>query len=120
MTEQSSLFVQAGRDDSPGRTRRRDHATSRAGADSVAYRAGSQKARLLAEYRGAGPEGLSDEEAAKAAGLLASCYWKRCGELRADGMIVATGETRTGAAGVSRIVSRVTILGYTSSQRKET
>lgn len=93
---------------SPGRVRRDDYATSKEGARSIAYRAGSQKARLLTAYRGAGDLGLTDDEAAARAGLSATtCYWKRCGELRADGAIAATGATRMGAAGVERIVCRI-------------
>jgi hypothetical protein len=95
-------------DQRKGRHRRNDYATSVVGAEAVAYRAGSQKARLLAAYRRAGGAGLSDDEAAIAAGLpLTSCYWKRCGELRQDGKILDTGQTRIGFAGVPRIVSRM-------------
>lgn len=95
-----------------GRTRRDDHATSIAGAASVAYRAGTQKAALLAAYQAAGAAGLTDEEAAEAAGIsLRSCYWKRCGELRQDGVIAPTGQTRSGDAGVDRIVCRATSTG---------
>ena len=68
-----------------GRTRNPDWTSSIMGAQSVAYRAGSQKARLLDAYQQAYPLGLTDDEAAVAAGLpLTSCYWKRCGELRQD------------------------------------
>ena len=87
-----------------GRHRSNDRSTSMDGAASVAYRAGSQKARLLDQYKQAGPEGLTDDEAASSAGLMKSCYWKRCGELRQDGVIVETGVTRPGEAGVQRIV----------------
>jgi hypothetical protein len=105
---QPSLF-----EDRSGRHRRNDRPTSIEGAQSVAYRAGSQKAKLLQAYYW-NPRGLSDEEAAVVAGLpLTSCYWKRCGELRQDGMIEDTGETRRGVAGVSRIVSRITVDGIT-------
>lgn len=94
-----------------GRHRRNDHATSIAGANDVAYRAGSQKARLLDVFRNHYPGALTDEEAAKRAGLEDTCYWKRCGELREDGHIGqifdrhGTPETRTGSAGVARILS---------------
>lgn len=95
-----------------GRHRRNDHVTSVEGANSVAYRAGSQKARLLEAFRAAWPDSLTDEEAAKRANLsLSSEYSKRCGELRQDGHIrqVLDSEgnpvTRIGSSGVSRIVS---------------
>lgn len=100
-----------------GRVRNPDYSTSIEGAESVKYRAGSQKALLLDVYRNvqwggiSGPQvGFTDEEAAYWAGLLDSCYWKRCNELRQDGKIVvvrdASGEplTRKGRAGVSRVV----------------
>jgi hypothetical protein len=109
-----TLFDESGapvRDLAPGRHRRDDHATSLEGARSVSYRAGSQKARLLEAYRMAfvnGWGGLTDEQAAGIVGLERACYWKRCGELRADGRIVPTGEERRGEAGVMRIVCRYT------------
>lgn len=99
-------------DAASGRTRRNDYATSQAGARSVSFRAGSQKARLLAAFVEAGPSGLSDDEAARRAGLTpTSCYWKRCGELRAVGLIRFSGEERQGSAGVERMVSTITAAG---------
>lgn len=101
-------------DEHRGRTRNPDHSTSVEGAESVKYRAGSQKEKLLALYKQAWPFGFTDEEAAERAGLLDSCYWKRCNELRQDGKIVpacdasGTPYTRKGKAGVSRIVCTAT------------
>ena len=95
-----------------GRHRVDDWYTSIEGAKSVAYRAGSQKDLLLKAFQAAYPDGLTDEEAAIAAGMaLTSCYWKRCGELRQDGLIAGitgsngTVSTRLGSSGVHRIVS---------------
>lgn len=99
-TEEPTLFDPEWR---KGRHRNPDWVTSIAGAESVAYRAGSQKAKLLAAYERAYPDALTDDEACVAAGLpLTSCYWKRCGELREDHAIVVgparpsthSGETR--------------------------
>lgn len=88
-----------------GRHRNPDRATSVEGAKSVAYRAGSQKDKLLKAYATAYPNPLTDEEAAKMAGLSpTSCFWKRCGELRQDGKIVELSQTRKGSAGVQRIL----------------
>ena len=71
-----------------GRHRNPDWITSIVGAERISYRSGSQKEKLLKAYREAYPAGLTDDEAAVAAGLpLTSCYWKRCGELREDGAI---------------------------------
>jgi hypothetical protein len=91
-----------------GRHRTDDKPTSVAGAASVAPRAGTQKARLLAVYH-EGP--ATDEEAAARAGLIRACYWKRCGELREDGLIKPTGDTRVGDAGVIRVVCALTPIG---------
>ena len=77
-----------------GRHRNPDWTTSIIGAERIAYRSGTQKDRLLSAYKEAYPSGLTDDEAAVAAGLpLTSCYWKRCGELREDGAI-EVGEPR--------------------------
>ena len=102
-------------DRAPGRVRRNDHASSRAGARDVGYRAGSQKARLLAVYEAAFPEALTDEEAARSAGLYVTgcCYWKRCSELRDAGAIIEVGTKRVGGdigaggMGKTRLVCRV-------------
>ena len=97
---------------SRGRTRTGDYATSRAGAKAVQPRAGSQKARLLRAFASGGPDGLPDDEAAFRAGLPAtSCYWKRCGELRAAGLITYTGGSKPGRAGVERMLSVITVYG---------
>ena len=90
-----------------GRHRRNDQPTSVAGARSVVYRAGSQKALLSAAFEAAWPNDLTDEEAAMNAGVsLTSEYSKRCGELRQDGVIEQVeGRTRMGGAGIPRLVS---------------
>jgi hypothetical protein len=99
-------------DQRPGRHRRNDRDGSVRGAESVAYRAGSQKQRLLIAFHMAGDDGLTDDEAALAVSLDRSCFWKRCGELRQDGMIADTGTTRPGPLfGEQRMVSAVTALG---------
>ena len=88
-----------------GRHRKNDRDTSIEGAESVAYRAGSQKDKLLKAYATAYPLPLTDEEAASLAGLpMTSCYWKRCGELRQDGKIIELSLTKKGSAGVERIL----------------
>lgn len=96
------------------RTRNNDYATSVEGAAHVAGRAPNQRMRLLAEYardEEYGGNGLTDEQAAEYAALLGSCFWKRAGELRASGAIEFTGETRVGASGVRRNISRITEPG---------
>lgn len=49
------------------------------------------------------PDGLTDEEAAAVAGV-GGCWWKRCSELRQQGLIVDSGRVRKGTAGRPRIV----------------
>lgn len=90
--------------ETPERTRRRNDgpATSAAGARDVSIRATSQKADLLRAYGAAGDGGLTDEQAGEQSGLAARrgcCYWKRCGELREDGLIVLTPTTREASTG---------------------
>lgn len=111
-------YVVAEVDERQGRARKTDPATSKAGASDVAYRSGTQKAKLLQAYAQAGDRGLTDEEAAELAGLnMRSCFWKRCGELRQDGYISETGQTRNGDAGVARLVSAITETGRVAAGR---
>lgn len=98
------------------RHRGSDHTTSVQGAEDVSKRAPTQRIRLLVEFEQAGIIGLTDEEAGELAGLAMSCYWKRCGELRRDGLIEFIPETeqgayRKGTAGVARRVSVITTAG---------
>jgi hypothetical protein len=94
---------------SKGRHRTEDHNSSVLGAKSVSYRAGSQKAKLLAAFQTAGKEGLTDDEAALITGLEKSCFWKRCGELRSANLIYDTGKTRKGPLfGEQRMISVAT------------
>ncbi len=88
-----------------------DHDTSVAGAHDVATRSPNQKVQLLRQFRRAGDLGLTDEEAADQAGLLRSCYWKRCGELRRLELIAYTETKRKGTAGLGRKVSVITAEG---------
>jgi hypothetical protein len=89
-----------------------DPITSVLGAGDVKPRRGSQQALLLAEY--AHRDGLTDEEAGLFSGLLSRpkcCYWKRCSELRAKGLIAVTGETRLSSAGSAMQVCAITEAG---------
>lgn len=97
--------------------RRSDPATSRQAAKSVAFRAGSQKYRLLQAYIGL--TGLTDEEAGAAAGLNrpGTCYWKRCSELRDAGFIEPLGFTRTASTGEQQQVCGVTMIGREAFER---
>jgi len=93
------------------RSRKFDAATSKAGARDIAFRAGTQKDKLLRAFADGGE--FTDEEAAIEAGLsLRSCFWKRCGELRDAELIEFTGGTRTGSAGSACGVSQITTAGF--------
>lgn len=77
--------------------RRTDPWTSHAAADSMITPAKGMQAKLLEAYRES-PNGLTDEEAAAAAGLPPGA-WKRCSELRSKGLITWTGTTRVASSG---------------------
>lgn len=89
-----------------------DPITSRQGARDVLPRRDSQQGQLLAVYRN--QPGLTDEEAGQLSGLAQKpkcCYWKRCSELRAKGLIEDTGDTRFSSAGSAMRVCRITQRG---------
>jgi hypothetical protein len=78
----------------------------------------SQRGQLLLAYLTAGEAGLTDEEARVSAGIAErSNWWKRCGELRAAGLIAVVQDqfentlTRVGSSGTSRIVCEITLEG---------
>jgi hypothetical protein len=88
-----------------------DPITSVLGAGEVKPRRRSQAMLLLAEYL---QRGMTDEEAGMASGLALKpkcCYWKRCSELRAMGLIIPTGETRLSSAGSAMQVCEITQEG---------
>lgn len=101
------------------RQRRDDHDTSRAGARAVTKQAPNLRVALLREFLAAGPDGLTDEEAAERAGVLDTCYWKRCNELRQDVWIMPTDRTRKGRKGVKRTVSVITSVGRLIAEHAE-
>lgn len=88
-----------------------DPTTSRKGASSLAVRAGSQRALLLARYDAGS---MTDEEAGYQSNLINKprcCYWKRCSELRQAGFIRPTGVERMSSAGVPQQVCEITEEG---------
>jgi hypothetical protein len=94
--------------------------TERQGADDVAPRRMNQRDRLLKHYLSA-TIGLTDDEAAQEEGLMHTCYWKRCSELRELGYITTlkvAGHviTREGHAGSQRIVCFITEKGREHAQ----
>ena len=91
--------------------RKEDPITSALGAGEVKPRRRSQAMLLLAEYLHGE---MTDEEAGMASGLALKpkcCYWKRCSELRAMGLIIPTGETRLSSAGSAMQVCEITEEG---------
>ena len=92
--------------------RANDPTTSTKAAATIWVRAGSQRAKLLAQY---GEDSMTDEEAGHASGLALlpkCCYWKRCSELRQAGYIATTGVTRPSSAGVEQQVCAITQAGH--------
>lgn len=89
-----------------------DPSTSRRAAANVAPRAGSQRHRLLAVYADH-PDGLTDEEAGRLAGLARPgvCYWKRCSELREGVFIEPLGFSRVASTGEAQQVCGITNAG---------
>lgn len=112
-----------------------DPVTSKAAARRSSVRAGSHKARLLAAYGSATASkavgmdnvtGLTDVEAAEICDLLSVGYWKRCSDLRNDGLIQPvlhdSGNVviRYTANGDANMVCSITDLGLaTLSSMKE-
>ena len=122
MTEQMSF------DDYGPHTHARssDPVTSKVGAHVAKLRAGTHKHLLLRAYL-TQPRGLTDEEAAEACDLLSVGYWKRCSDLRNDGLLKpvldADGKplTRLSRNGVTNMVCRITDRGLaTLAAMKET
>lgn len=105
------------------KSRRSDPHTSHLAATAISIKAGSQRARLLIAFVEHAPNGLTDEEAATAAGIsLVSEYATRCSELRNAGLIdVCVTDngpvTRIGSSGMARIVSAITDDGLTAAAR---
>lgn len=92
--------------------RNSDPQTSVKGAVSVVVRKGSQKNRLLAVY--ALYYGITDEEAGDISGLSKKprcCYWKRCSELRQEGLIKPTGKTWKSSCGEDMQTCEITPAG---------
>ena len=71
---------------------------------AISNSAPNLRIRLLKEYIKAGDQGLTDDEAAQSAGVLDTCYWKRCNELRQEGLIVNTGRKRKGLSNMKRMI----------------
>lgn len=86
-----------------------DPDTSAAAARDVKVRAGTQMARLLAAY--ATRDALTDHEAALAADLAHTGYWKRCADLRDAGLIEDTGDRVMGHQGSHVMTCRITDKG---------
>lgn len=89
-----------------------DPSTSNDAIHDVLPRAGSQQHQLLLAY-GSRPMGLTNEEAAEIAGLLdsRSCWWKRCADLLAAGLIEDTFTEKLASTGSSCRVCAITAKG---------
>jgi hypothetical protein len=89
--------------------RNTDPDTSRAGAEHVKPRQGSQMMRLLAVYARYPKSGLTDERASHFASLPHG--WKRCADLRRNGFIVDTGQRLETSNGAMAMVCVITPEG---------
>lgn len=92
-----------------------DPATSHNATEQILIKAGTQRAVILGAYYSQAAldrDGLTDDEAQEVSGVsILSCWWKRCSELREGGYIAPTGKVRNGAAGVDRMICKVTPEG---------
>ncbi len=78
--------------------------TTKIADNLISKKAPNLRMKILQAYIEAGSQGLTDCEAAEKMGMLDTCYWKRCNELRQEGLIIDTGNKRKGLKGVLRIV----------------
>ena len=101
-------------------TRRDDPPTSKAGAKSVKFRAGTQMALLLQAYFNARFQcALTDDAAAEIAGLrmkAGCCWWHRCSDLRAKGLIESVGIADSPFTGEERMTCQITSAGISYAQ----
>jgi hypothetical protein len=97
----------------PGRVRASDPITAHQAAKLVTARATSARVLLLeAHGRHDTDRGLTDEEAAMAAGVdIASEYATRCSELKAMGVLADLNIQRLGRSGLMRQARRITTFG---------
>jgi hypothetical protein len=104
--------------------RRTDPETSQANRDAFTKKITQRDLILLTYYRYHDLNvvpfmyGMTDEEVGKFTKLgtetmfdLRACYWKRCSELRKQGFIESTNETRVSSAGSHQQVCRITQEG---------
>lgn len=95
--------------DDHGQARGSDPWTAKEAARMV--RPGSQRRALLEAHR-ENPRGMTDEEAAAAAGISpGSEYATRCSELVRAGLLEDTGKSREGSSGMARMVRKITPAG---------
>lgn len=77
----------------------------------ITAKADSARVQLLGAHV-AHPNGLTDEEAASLCEVsMLSEYATRCSELKRDGLLMDTSQTRPGHNGIPRIVRKVTPVG---------
>ena len=90
-------------------TRTTNEATAYGGVNGPST---TERRTTTPSYRSATVGGMTDEEAATAAGITRGCPWKRCSELRESLMIaIVPGETRTSTGGAAQQVCKITGKG---------
>ena len=105
-------------------SRTNDHQTSKAGAKSVKFRAGTQMALLLQAYYDARFQcALTDDAAAEIAGLrlkAGACWWHRCSDLRAKRLIESVDVAVSPFTGEDRMTCQITSAGIAYAQQLRT
>lgn len=103
----------------PPSFRRTDPATSRQGAVAMPKAWNTHAARLLAAYASTDAvNGLTDEEACTLTGLERG-GWKRCSDLRRQGLIRATMLTRPASSGLEQQVCEITRAGLEQHRQNQ-
>jgi hypothetical protein len=90
-------------------------------AAKMPFKRDSQRHLLLKGYyaASASDQGMTDEEAARWAGIRSGCPWKRCSELREAGLILPTGQTRLSSGGAQQRVCRISSYGASLVEKLE-
>lgn len=100
------------------RARATDPLTSAMAARMVSTKAETMRVKLLKAHA-KNPDGLTDEEAAKIAGVsLQSEYATRCSELMRYAMLIDTTQKRVSSSGALRLVRVITPVGFEVLRRR--
>jgi predicted transcriptional regulator len=113
VTNQPTLF-----DGLVGTTRHSDPFTSHQAALDNAFRAGTQRVKVLVALAHA-PAGLTDYELSRSLEMHRGSASKRRGELEECGLVERTGMTRPTDTGSKALVHRLTDAGWRAADRSQ-